>query len=101
MLCWQLNVQVDDICLSDQFQWEVTNPDNDPDEFAWSLCAELGLGPPFAVAVSHSIREQLNEHATALLEGRAVTEAPVTTATAVREISEIRSGQWCPPRTLR
>jgi len=91
-----LHVQVNDMCLSDQFQWELTNPDNDPEEFAWSLCAELGLGPEFAIAAAHSIREQLNEHAAALLEGRGVTEAPVTSHTVIREAGEISSGQWCP-----
>ena len=84
------------MCLCDQFQWDVMNPENDPDEFAWSLCSELGLGSDFAVAVSHSIREQLNEQATALLEGKVYSEALVTRTTALRPTSELQNGQWCP-----
>ena len=40
--CFQLNVHVGNISLVDQFEWDMSESDNSPEEFATKLCAELG-----------------------------------------------------------
>ncbi len=42
----------------DQFEWDINNPDNNPEEFASVLCDEMSLSGEFSTAISHSIREQ-------------------------------------------
>lgn len=46
--------------LLDNFEWDISNPENCPEEFAESLCRELSLPGEFATAVAHSIREQVH-----------------------------------------
>ena len=58
----QLNVRIGNIVLRDQFEWDINNPHNSPEDFSESLCSDLGLGPEFMLPVAHSIREQINEH---------------------------------------
>ena len=43
-LCFdpQLNIHVGNISLMDQFEWDISEPENSPEEFAVKLCAELG-----------------------------------------------------------
>ena len=38
----QLNIHVGNISLMDQFEWDISEPENSPEEFAVKLCAELG-----------------------------------------------------------
>lgn len=47
------------ISLVDQFEWDMSEKQNDPEEFALKLCAELGLGGEFVTAIAYSIRGQL------------------------------------------
>ena len=49
----QLNIHVGNISLVDQFEWDLANPDNSPEQFAHKLCAELGLGGEFVTAISY------------------------------------------------
>jgi len=58
----QLNVRIGNIVLRDQFEWDINNPHNSPEDFSESLCSDLGLGAEFMLPVAHSIREQINEH---------------------------------------
>ena len=53
----QLNVRIGNIVLRDQFEWDINNAHNSPEDFAESLCSDLGLGPEFMLPVAHSIRE--------------------------------------------
>lgn len=39
---FQLNIHVGNISLVDQFEWDMSEVDNSPEEFAIKLCAELG-----------------------------------------------------------
>ena len=39
----KLDLRLGGYCLRDQFEWDLTEPSNDPELFARSLCAELGL----------------------------------------------------------
>ena len=59
----QLNIHVGNISLVDQFEWDISNPRNSPEEFARLLCADLGLGGEFVTAIAYSIRGQLSWHA--------------------------------------
>lgn len=59
-ICFQLNVHVGNISLVDQFEWDMSEKQNDPEEFALKLCAELGLGGEFVTAIAYSIRGQLS-----------------------------------------
>ena len=49
--------------LTDQFEWDMSNPENSPGDFARQLCADLSLGGEFATAIEYSIRGQLSWHA--------------------------------------
>jgi len=53
---------VGNISLVDQFEWDMSEPDNSPEEFAVKLCQELGLGGEFVTAIAYSIRGQLSWH---------------------------------------
>uniref|UniRef100_A0A0N4X5W2 SWI/SNF-related matrix-associated actin-dependent regulator of chromatin subfamily B member 1 n=1 Tax=Haemonchus placei TaxID=6290 RepID=A0A0N4X5W2_HAEPC len=55
----KLNINVGNQSLVDQFEWDMSDPANSPEEFARSLCAELGLGGEFTSAIAYSIRGQL------------------------------------------
>lgn len=55
----KLNIHVGNISLVDQFEWDMSEKANDPEEFALKLCAELGLGGEFVTAIAYSIRGQL------------------------------------------
>lgn len=56
----KLNLHVGNVSLQDQFEWDMAEPLNDPEQFALSLCTELGLGGEFVTAIAYSIRGQLN-----------------------------------------
>ena len=63
LLSLQLNIHVGNISLVDQFEWDLSNPLNSPEQFARQLCADLGLGGEFATTIAYSIRGQLSWHA--------------------------------------
>ncbi|KAL3310119.1 SWI SNF, matrix associated, actin dependent regulator of chromatin, subfamily b, member 1, partial [Cichlidogyrus casuarinus] len=58
----RLNIQIGNINLVDQFEWDLGEKENKPEVFAAKLCAELGLGGEFATAIAYSIRGQLAWH---------------------------------------
>lgn len=58
----QLNIHVGNISLVDQFEWDMSEKDNNPESFALKLCSELGLGGEFVTAIAYSIRGQLSWH---------------------------------------
>jgi hypothetical protein len=39
---FQLNIHVGNVSLVDQFEWDMSESENSPEEFATKLCAELG-----------------------------------------------------------
>ncbi|PVF95056.1 hypothetical protein CPB86DRAFT_817517 [Serendipita vermifera] len=45
--------------LEDNFEWDISEPQNSPEQFAECYCAELGLTGEFKTAIAHSIREQV------------------------------------------
>uniref|UniRef100_A0A915I7Z8 SWI/SNF-related matrix-associated actin-dependent regulator of chromatin subfamily B member 1 n=1 Tax=Romanomermis culicivorax TaxID=13658 RepID=A0A915I7Z8_ROMCU len=58
----KLNIHVGNLSLVDQFEWDMSETENSPEQFAVSLCADLGLGGEFIPAIAYSIRGQLAWH---------------------------------------
>ncbi|KAK7187241.1 hypothetical protein DPSP01_013000 [Paraphaeosphaeria sporulosa] len=54
----KLNIAIGQHTLVDQFEWEINNPHNSPEEFARQTAADLSLSGEFTTAIAHSIREQ-------------------------------------------
>lgn len=54
----KLNITIGQHTLVDQFEWEINNPLNKPEEFARQMAADLSLSGEFTTAIAHSIREQ-------------------------------------------
>ena len=48
------------ISLVDQFEWDLSDERNQPEEFAKKLCADLSLGGEFVTAIVYSIRGQVS-----------------------------------------
>lgn len=54
----KINITIGRITLVDQFEWDINNPLNSPEEFARQMAYENALSGEFATAIAHSIREQ-------------------------------------------
>ncbi|KAI1282470.1 hypothetical protein F5Y07DRAFT_240742 [Xylaria sp. FL0933] len=54
----KLNITIGQHTLVDQFEWEINNPLNSPEEFAASMSRDLALSGEFTTAIAHCIREQ-------------------------------------------
>ena len=54
----KLNITIGQHTLVDQFEWELNNPMNLPEEFARQMTCDLSLSGEFTTAIAHSIREQ-------------------------------------------
>ncbi|KAK2808045.1 hypothetical protein FQN50_005127 [Emmonsiellopsis sp. PD_5] len=55
----KLNITIGQHTLVDQFEWEMNNPMNSPEEFAVQMTKDLSLTGEFTTAIAHSIREQI------------------------------------------
>lgn len=55
----EIDVRIDNICLKDRFEWDISEIDNSPEDFSELLCNELGLSSEFSIQVAHQIREQV------------------------------------------
>ncbi|XP_019874976.1 SWI/SNF-related matrix-associated actin-dependent regulator of chromatin subfamily B member 1 isoform X1 [Aethina tumida] len=87
----KLNIHVGNTSLVDQIEWDMSEKQNNPEEFALRLCAELGLGGEFVTAIAYSIRGQLSWHQRTY----AFSEAPLPTVDVpFRSTSE--SDAWAP-----
>lgn len=40
------------IVYRDQFEWDINNAENSPEQFAECLCADMGLGPEFLLPIT-------------------------------------------------
>ena len=54
----KLNITIGQHTLVDQFEWEINNPANSPEEFAAGMARDLSLSGEFTTAIAHCIREQ-------------------------------------------
>jgi len=77
--------------LVDQVEWDMSEKENNAENFAMKLCAELGLGGEFVTAIAYSIRGQLSWHQRTY----AFSEAPLTTVD-VPFRSQSDADQWSP-----
>ncbi|XVF26800.1 hypothetical protein REPUB_Repub14bG0050200 [Reevesia pubescens] len=58
----KLDLRVNHTVIRDQFLWDLNNFESDPEEFARTLCKDLGIeDPEVGPAIAFSIREQLYE----------------------------------------
>lgn len=87
----KLNIHVGNISLVDQFEWDMSEKENSPEQFALKLCSELGLGGEFVTAIAYSIRGQLSWHQRTY----AFSEAPLPTVELPFR-SQAEADQWCP-----
>lgn len=55
----KLNITIGQHTLVDQFEWDINNPYNSPEEFAIQMATDLALSGEFMTAIAHSIREQI------------------------------------------
>jgi SWI/SNF-related matrix-associated actin-dependent regulator of chromatin subfamily B protein 1 len=55
----KLNIHVGNISLVDQFEWDLAEEKNSPEDFARKICADLSLGGEFVTAIAYSIRGQV------------------------------------------
>ena len=54
----KLNITIGRVTLLDQFEWDINNPLNSPEEFARHMAWENALPGEFTTAIAHAIREQ-------------------------------------------
>ena len=54
----KLNITIGQHTLVDQFEWDINNPMNSPEEFAHQMSLDLSLSGEFTTSIAHSIREQ-------------------------------------------
>lgn len=79
----KLNITIGQHTLVDQFEWDINDPMNSPEEFARSMTSELSLSGEFTTAIAHSIREQCQMFTKSLyitghpFDGRPVEDADV------------------------
>jgi SWI/SNF-related matrix-associated actin-dependent regulator of chromatin subfamily B protein 1 len=87
----QLNVHVGNISLVDQIEWDLSDKQNSPEQFALSLCSDLGLGGEFVTAIAYHIRGQISWYN----KTYAFSETPLPTVeAAVRSPQDVDN--WCP-----
>jgi hypothetical protein len=55
----EIDVRVDNICVKDKFEWDISDNENSPEDFAELICNELGLSHEFSTQIAHQIREQV------------------------------------------
>lgn len=58
----KLDLRINHTLIRDQFLWDLNNFESDPEEFAKTLCTDLGVhDPEVGPAIAFAIREQLYE----------------------------------------
>ncbi|KAI5291350.1 SWI/SNF chromatin-remodeling complex subunit [Ascosphaera aggregata] len=56
----KLSITIGQNTLVDQFEWDINDPLNSPEEFAINMTNDLALPGEFTTAIAHSIREQIH-----------------------------------------
>ena len=54
----KLNITIGQHTLVDQFEWDINDAQNSPEDFAMRMTDDLSLSGEFTTAIAHSIREQ-------------------------------------------
>ena len=55
----KLNITIGAHAFVDQFEWDINNPENSPEDFARQLAKDMALSGEFTTAIAHQIREQV------------------------------------------
>ncbi|KAK4151511.1 SNF5-like protein [Chaetomidium leptoderma] len=82
----KLNITIGAHTLVDQFEWDINNPMNSPEEFATSMARDLSLSGEFTTAIAHCIREQAQLFTRSLysvghpFDGRPIEDADLVAA---------------------
>lgn len=82
----KLNITIGAHTLIDQFEWDINNPMNSPEEFAASMARDLSLSGEFTTAIAHCIREQTQLFTRSLysvghpFDGRPIEDADLVAA---------------------
>lgn len=82
----KLNITIGQHTLVDQFEWEINNPSNSPEDFATQMARDLSLSGEFTTAIAHCIREQSQLFTRSLysighpFDGRPVEDPDLTSA---------------------
>ncbi|KAI5857515.1 hypothetical protein BZA05DRAFT_383841 [Tricharina praecox] len=91
----KLNITIGQHTLVDQFEWDINNPMNSPEEFAQLLTREMSLSGEFTTSVAHCIREQCQLFTKALyvtnhpFDGRPIEDEDVRTALLSSPIASV------------
>jgi SWI/SNF-related matrix-associated actin-dependent regulator of chromatin subfamily B protein 1 len=62
----KLNITIGQHTLIDQFEWDMNNELNSPEEFAVQMTKDLALSGEFTTAIAHAIREQIQQYTKSL-----------------------------------
>lgn len=62
----KLNITIGQHQLTDQFDWDINNPTNSPEEFARQMAKDMSLSGDFTTAIAASIHEQIQPYTKAL-----------------------------------
>ncbi|KAK3302452.1 SNF5-like protein [Chaetomium strumarium] len=82
----KLNITIGMHTLVDQFEWDINNPMNSPEEFAAGMARDLSLSGEFTTAIAHCIREQTQLFTRSLysighpFDGRPIEDADLVAA---------------------
>ncbi|KNA24827.1 hypothetical protein SOVF_012040 [Spinacia oleracea] len=58
----KLDLRINQTLIRDQFLWDLNNTESDPEDFAKTFCADMGIeDPEVGPAIAFAIREQLYE----------------------------------------
>ncbi|RUS29256.1 hypothetical protein BC938DRAFT_480872 [Jimgerdemannia flammicorona] len=97
-----LDLQVGKQNLRDRFEWDLSDSGggtmaggNAPEEFAYRLAADMGIGGEFVSIIAHSIREQLYRHKKERIDEYGFDEGTCDPLmTAFRSLDEAH--EWAP-----
>ena len=77
----KLDITIGALELVDQFEWDINDPANSPEEFARQMARDLSLSGEFVTAIAHNIREQIQLYTRSLyitghpFDGRAIDDS--------------------------
>lgn len=82
----KLDITIGTLELVDQFEWDINDPANSPEEFARQMARDLSLSGEFVTAIAHNIREQIQLYTRSLyITGHPFDGRPI-------EDSDLRDG---------
>lgn len=87
-----LDIRVDNVQFKDQFEWDMNNPNNCPEDFIRKTVEECGLSENFHVTLSHHLREQLQSLQKQIEQNRNPTQQEADLKKSTRSLIESSTG---------